>query len=61
MSRRDLLIKFGWNDELIDFFMVSEEEDTKQNDENVYTYDEEDTSTLLLSSSFSSNVLQISR
>lgn len=60
MSRRDLLIKFGWNDELIDFFMVSEE-DTKQDDENVYTYDEEDTSTLLLSSSFSSNVLQISR
>ena len=61
MSRRDLLIKFGWNDELIDFFMVSEEEDTKQDDENVYTYDEKDTSTFLLSSSFTSNVLQISR
>lgn len=63
MSRKDLLKLIGWDDDLIEFFNVSEEEqeETENVDMLSYTFNEEDASKLFLSNSYSSNVLEIVR
>ena len=59
MNRRELLKNFGWNDDLIDFFMVTEDDTSEQIDDIVFTFDEEDTSKLMLNSSYTSNIIMI--
>ena len=61
MNRRELLKNFGWNDDLIDFFMVTEDDTSEQIDDIVFTFDEEDTSKLMLNSSYTSNIIMISQ
>lgn len=63
MNRKDLLKIIGWDDDLIEFFNVSEEDQEEPNNPDMFSYtlNEEDASKLFLSNSYSSNVLEIVR
>ncbi len=60
MSRRELLKQLGWEDFLIDFFMITDEEEESQNSVN-YSMNDIETSTLTIGASYSTNDLQVTR
>lgn len=58
MSRRELLKQLGWEDALIDFFMITDE-DNDLSQSVSYSMNDIETSTLTIGNSYSANDLQV--
>lgn len=61
MNRRDLLHQLGWDDKLIDFFMVSDDDICEQLHDVTYTMIENDVTTISLGTACACNTLQVTR
>ena len=57
MKRKDLLKQLGWDDALINFFMITEDESDTGNSENACICDGEETTTVILESAYNCETL----
>lgn len=61
MNRRELLHQLGWDDKLIDFYMVSDDDVEEQMCNVTYTMNDDDNTTLPLGISYSCTTIQLNR